>query len=291
MKRCNLKEEDSASPSSATKRPLYGYFMMSQAAQKAPLRFPEKNVLAAIVSFANTQGIAYPSNAHLAFRAGVGETTTRKARQRLEAQGWICTVEKSEGGRSSDGRGYTNRIKLNLPRLSQIANNPDWPRPKGGQVDFAEVQESVGSEPSSEQTRKAPPRESNASSGESYPSHREDKDNHQDINKEIKQQNHCAIPSPPIPNRSAVPGSWNGGECIYFPNGVMAKAEIAIRTVLTKYGIGGTNLQTLPLELAAIAVSAAEVESIAQRIGKDLSVRSKSGALVRVLEKMIRNYR
>jgi DNA-binding Lrp family transcriptional regulator len=73
-----------------------------------------KLVLVALADNANSKhnGVAFPSVATLARRAGICERQVRSNLRKLEAQGWITRESAGDGG-----RGMATRYRLNLDRM------------------------------------------------------------------------------------------------------------------------------------------------------------------------------
>ncbi len=104
-------------------RPLDNYARI-RAVRASTLGKREKAILSAWLSFANAEGIAYPSVLKLAEAAGYRESATRKALRVLEREGWLVLIGSRKGGRLSN----TYRFSMPNPAagggLSPVERGP-----------------------------------------------------------------------------------------------------------------------------------------------------------------------
>ena len=113
-------------------------------AQGLGLRWPAQAVAVILSTYADKDGLAWPSILTLSEASGVSERNTSKAVQQLEALG-VLTIERGLGrGNTSRYRFTLAAPKPNTPELAELILKPEKSGADGGAAVFTGVYDADG---------------------------------------------------------------------------------------------------------------------------------------------------
>ena len=129
-------------------------FARTRAVRDSTLGKREKATLVAFLTFADADGVAWPSVATLSRAAGYGRSATRASLRRLEKTAWLVLVGSRKGGRMS------NRYRFQVPNppdggalnATPAGPQPDTPK-RPTRQSVAPSPPRIGAEHTKEQNR------------------------------------------------------------------------------------------------------------------------------------------